>query len=430
MKRKLTEQLIRWKEIGKGRLPLLIYGARQVGKTYMIREFGDEYFKNTVYVNFEREERLIPYFEMDLSPERIISVLEDYFHVRIIPGQTLIIFDEIQICERALTSMKYFAESAPEFHLVAAGSLLGVAVNREHYSFPVGKVKILTMYPMDFEEFLWAGGKELLARTIREHFEMNQVLPDLLHQEALMEYRQYLISGGMPAVVLSHFNGDVPFTELEMKELILAAYTADMAKYASRSESAKISEAYDSLPTQLGRDNKKFQYKLIRSGARGSLYGDSIDWLICSGIVLKCTKCEQGHMPPSAYLDLSSFKLYYSDIGLLAARSKMTLNALERTESELFTGALTENYVAQALKASGYELNYWESKNTAEVDFLIVKDGKVIPIECKAGTHVKAKSLMVYQARYQPEYCIRISTRNFGFVSGIQSVPVYAVFCI
>lgn len=310
----------------------------------------------------------------------ILSVLEKYYHIQIVPDQTLIIFDEIQMCERALTSLKYFAEEAPEYHVIAGGSLLGVALKREQFSFPVGKVQMLTMYPMDFEEYLWAKGKELLAEEIRQ--------------------------------------------------MILNAYIADMAKYAKTTETVKIFAAYDSLPVQLARDSKKFQYKLIKSEARASQYGDSIDWLVRSGIVNKCNKCTQGFMPPAAYQDLSAFKLYYSDLGLLSARTGMTEQALLATESERFRGIYAENYVACALAANGYELFYWESEGTAEVDFVIVREGRVIPVECKAGEHVKAKSLMVYREKYAPAYCIRISGRNFGMADGIKSVPLYAVFCI
>ena len=240
-----------------GRMPLLIYGARQVGKTFEMREFGALYYKNTIYVNFETDERIGKYFETDIHADHVISVLEKYYQSKIVPENTLIIFDEIQMCERALTSLKYFSEEAPEYHVMAAGSLLGVAVNREKYSFPVGKVQMLTMYPMDLEEVLWAKGKQMLADTIR------------------------------------------------------------------------IFEAYDSLPAQLAKDAKKFQYKLIKSGARASQYGDAIDWLIRAGIVNKCMKCSQGFYPVAAYQDVSAFKLYYSDMGIMSARLGMTLEALQ-----------------------------------------------------------------------------------------------------
>ena len=430
MKRKIMQQLRQWVKATVGRMPLLLYGARQVGKTYVMQELGSEQFKNTVYVNFEAEQNIRAFFDADIHANTVIRLLEQYFHTMIIPGETLIIFDEIQMCERALTSLKYFAEEAPEYHVIAAGSLLGVAINRQQHSFPVGKVQMLTMYPMDFEEYLWAGNKELLADTIREHFESNLAMPQTLHDEALNEYYQYCIVGGMPAAVAAYFCSTPTIGQAQLRQMLLDSYIADMTKYAKEGESVRIFAAYDSLPSQLARESKKFQYKLIKSGARASQYGDSIDWLIRAGIVNKCVKCTQGFMPPSAFLDLTAFKLYYSDTGLLSARTQMNLERLLGVESERFRGIYAENYVACALKSNGYELLYWESDGKAAVDFLIIRDDHVIPVECKAGDHVKAKSLNVYREKYHPHYSIRISTRNFGMVDQIRSVPLYAVFCI
>lgn len=430
MIRKITEKLRAWKKRTQVRMPILINGARQVGKTFAIMEFGREHYKNMVYVNFEMDSGIASYFENSISPEAIIRVLEQYYHVKIEPEETLIFFDEIQACERALTALKYFTELAPQYHVAAAGSLLGVAVNREKYSFPVGKVYMETMYPLDFEEFLWAKDQELLSVTIRERYIANQALHTNLHNQAMNLYREYMIVGGMPAVVKSHISTVSQFETEEIKALILSAYTSDMSKYASHSESVKIRSAYDSIPAQLAKENKKFQYKMIKSGARSSLFGESIDWLIHAGLVLKCTKCEHGYMPPKAYQDLASFKLYMSDLGLLTTRTGMTLSSYEHTESRHYSGAMTENYVACALASNGYELMYWESENKAEVDFLIVKEGAVIPIEVKANLNNKSKSLMIYQSKYEPKEMIRISGKNFGLENGIQSVPLYAVFCI
>lgn len=430
MRRKIKEKLIRWKQNTDTRLPMLIYGARQVGKTYAMQELGAEEFKNTVYVNFEADETIGTFFAANLKADVLIHTLEKYYHTRIIPDETLLIFDEIQMCERALTSLKYFAEEAPEYHIIAAGSLLGVALNREKFSFPVGKVQMLTMYPMDFEEYLWAKGKEVLADTIREHYENDIAMPECIHQEAMQEYYNYCVLGGMPAAVMADVSGRATLTQSEIRQMILNSYIADMTKYARPGESVKIFEAYDSLPAQLAKDSKKFQYKLIKSGARASQYGDSIDWMLRAGIVYKCTKCTQGFLPPAAYLELSAFKLYYSDLGILSARTGMTVSGLMQSESEHFQRIYAENYVACALRTNGYELLYWESDGTAEVDFLIVKDDCVIPVECKAGNHVKAKSMMIYKGKYAPKYCIRISGRNFGMVDGTKSVPLYAVFCI
>ncbi len=430
MKRKIMDRLIKWKEETKERLPLLLYGARQVGKTYAMQELGASMFKNTIYVNFEEDRNIGTFFQTDIHADNVVRTLERYYHEVIVPEETLIIFDEIQMCERALTSLKYFAEEAPEYHVIAAGSLLGVALNREKFSFPVGKVQMLTMYPMDFEEYLWAMGKELLAEEIRKNYENSLPMPEELHKEAMAEYYRFCIIGGMPAAVRAESESAATLRQDEIRQMLLDSYIADMTKYARAGEAVKIFAAYDSLPSQLAKDSKKFQYKLIKSGARASQYGDSIDWMIRAGIVNKCLKCTQGFMPPSAFLDLTAFKLYYSDTGLLAARTQMTVERLLSREAEHFRGIFAENYVACALKMNGYELLYWESDGTAEVDFIIVKDDHVIPVECKSGEHKKAKSLAVYREKYHPEYSIRISAKNFGTVGGIRSVPLYAVFCI
>ena len=322
MKRKITSKLYEWKNKLNSRMPLLIYGARQVGKTFEMREFGALYYKNTIYVNFETDERIGKYFETDIHAD----------------------------------------------HVMAAGSLLDVAVNREKYSFPVGKVQMLTMYPMDLEEVLWAKGKQMLADTIREHYENNQPLDEILHEEAMQEVYHYCIVGGMPVAVKADLAKDSPIEQAEIRQMLLNSYIADMIKHANQSDTVRIFEAYDSLPAQFARDAKKFQYKLIKSGARASQYGDAIDWLIRAGIVNKCMKCSQGFYPVAAYQDVSAFKLYYSDMGIMSARLGMTLEALRGKETEHFRGILTENYVAIALKTNGYDLHYWESDNTAEVD--------------------------------------------------------------
>lgn len=430
MRRKILPVLLRWRNTASGRLPLLIHGARQVGKTYMMKTLGTEYFKNTLYVNFEADEKIGDFFQTDIHADTLVRMLEKYYHLPVVPDETLIVFDEIQMCERALASLKYFAEEAPEYHVIAAGSLLGVALNRKKFSFPVGKVQMLTMYPMDFEEYLWAKGKELLADAIRNHFAENRQMQETFHNEAMQEYYHYCIVGGMPAAVLADVSDNPTIGQEEIRQMILDSYVADMAKYAKPGETVKIYAAYDSLPVQLAKDSKKFQYKLIKQGGRASQYGDSIDWLIKAGIVNKCTRCAQGYLPSAAYQDLTAFKLYYGDMGMLSARTGMTLKRFLGSESVHFRGIFAENYVACALKSLGYELFYWESDGISEVDFLITVGEHVIPVECKAGEHVKAKSLMVYREKYGPEYAVRISGRNFGMADGIRAVPLYAVFCL
>lgn len=426
MERKIKKELVAWKN-DTNRIPALLYGARQIGKTYILKEFGKDEYNNVVYINFEKDSRLNSYLEISIEPRYIITTIEALYNVKITPQDTLIIFDEIQSCERALTSLKYFCEDAPEFHIVGAGSLLGVKIHREKFSFPVGKVKIMSMYSMDFEEFLIAENKRSLINLIKDCYERNMPMPNLLHDEALLEYKKYLIIGGMPAVVTAFLEGN---DYGEIQNFLYASYISDMSKYTSSSESVRIAEAYDSLPAQLAKENKKFQYKLIKKGGRASLYGNSIDWLIQAGLCLKCTLIEQGLMPLAAYQDLSSFKLYYSDMGLFSSRTHTNLAMLDNPMMQQFLGALTENYVAGALAINGYELNYWCSGADAEVDFVIVKDNNIIPVECKANDHVRSRSLNSYMKRYNSPYAIRISKRNFGFENGIKSVPVYAAFCV
>ena len=428
MERELIKKLRKWKE-SKNRKPLIIHGARQVGKTYIVTEFGRENYNNMVYVNFEQDEKIIPYFEDSVSPEEIIKVLESFYNEKIVPGQTLIFFDEVQNCNRALTSLKYFTENVPEYDIIAAGSLLGVAINRKKYSFPVGKVILKTVYPLDFEEFLWAKNKELLVNKIKKAYETNSPLNEGLHKEAMELYKEFLIVGGMPMAVKSYIEEVRTIDYTEIQSLILSAYTADMAKYTDNSQSIKTIFAYESIPSQLGKDNKKFQYSMIQKGARSSLFGESIDWLINSGLVLKCYKTTRGDVPPNMFADVSSFKIYMSDVGLLSNRTKITKNNLDEY-NKLYKGAITENYVANQLVQNGYELYYWESRTGSEVDFVIIKDEKIIPIEVKSSENVKAKSLQSFIKQYSPEYSIRISSKNFGMENNIKSVPLYATFMI
>jgi predicted AAA+ superfamily ATPase len=429
MRRRIEDKLIEWRQREK-RMPLLIYGARQVGKTYILTEFGERYFENTVYINLETNLAVASYFDDDISPERILRFLETTVNQQIIPGKTLIIFDEIQACERALTSLKYFCELAPEYHIAAAGSLLGVAIHRERYSFPVGKVESNTLYPLDFEEFLWAMGEERLADEICGCFEKNESMPEALHKKAIELYRYYLIVGGMPASVKTFSDTGKLVLVPNVQNEILNNYVADMAKYASPSETVKIRGCFNSVPAQLAKENKKFQYKVVQKGGSASMFGESIEWLNQAGVVLKCQKLEQAVNPISVYVDLSSFKLYMSDVGLLVMKSGVPQQTILLGEPNLFMGSVTENYVAQELAAKGHSLFYWASEHTAEIDFVMQNERDIIGIEVKKGTKVRSRSLGVFVQKYNPSYCIRFSEKNFGFENGVKSVPLYAAFCV
>lgn len=431
MQRKISKQLLTWKDKPK-RMPLIVNGARQVGKTYILKEFGAQNFKQVVHINLETNQLVNSYFETDITPLRIIQFLETVTNTRIIAGETLVILDEIQSYSRALASLKTFCEEAPQYHIVAAGSLLGVAVNRDQFSFPVGMVDELFMFPMDFEEFLWAMDKELLSKEISSHFASLEAMPEALHLQAMELYKQYLIIGGMPAVVAEFVDTKSLLSSTEIQGRILNEYIADMAKYATPATSVKIRACYNSIPTQLAKENRKFQYKIVQKGATATLFGESIEWLNSAGIVLKCQKIDHGYMPIAAYTGLSDFKLYMSDIGMLTMKSGMSQQTIlsQMEEDNGFLGVMSENYVAQALTCNSFPLFYWKNENTAELDFVLQIDGQVIPLEVKKGLRTKSVSMTLFVKKYNCPYSIRISGKNFGYENQIKAIPLYAVFCL
>lgn len=426
------EELISWKN-KKNRKPLLLYGARQVGKTYLVKKFGEEYFKDVIYVNFETNNFIGKMFEENITPEFIIKNLELTFGKKIEKESTLIFFDEIQKNSRALTSLKYFCEDANEYYVVAAGSLLGVHINKKDFSFPVGKVDFLTIYPMSFDEFLLNSGNNLLMEEIKKCFENNTPMTSILHDKALELYYEYLTIGGMPEVVKEYINSNSLVTTIDYQKSIIESYKNDITKYCDNASDAnKIIAAFNSIPVQLAKENKKFQYKLIQKGGTSSIFGESINWLINAGIVNACIKTKIG-LPLKMYEELDSFKLYMNDVGLLTNLSEFPLYLIKNREAvnEMMLGMLTENYVASAFKYNGLNLNYWKNDYESEIDFILqTKKGKIVPVEVKASSHTKSRSLNNYINEYNPTYSIRISTKNFGFENSIKSVPLYAVFCI
>lgn len=431
MRRRISNALVEWKD-SKDRMPLVVNGARQVGKTYILEQFGKEHFENVIYLNMEIEGGFCKFLDAELSPQKIIQFLEATKGEEIIAGKTLLFLDEIQACEKALTALKYFCEQTREYHVVAAGSLLGVAVNRQKYSFPVGKVNEMTLHPLDFEEFLWAMNREKLAEEIKTHYSENKAMQNALHEEALDLYRKYFIVGGMPAAVLNFIETGSFIKAQTIQNNILNEYIADMAKYADSTTSIKIRACYNSIPAQLAKENAKFQYKVVQRGGTATIFGEAIEWLVFAGIVLKCQRLEHGLIPISAYADLINFKLYMGDIGILTLRSGMPLQMiLSPIETDnTFLGAMAENFVAQAFSTKGYKLFYWQSDGKAEVDFILQKEDLIIPVEVKKGTRTRSKSLNIFIEKYKSPYAIRISKKNFGFENGIKSVPLYAVFCI
>lgn len=431
MERKIEQEFLKWKN-SDSRKPLLIYGARQIGKTFSMLDFGKKYYDNVAYCNFEHNKELHSIFDKNLDTKRIISSLSVLLGVQINVTTTLIIFDEIQACESALTSLKYFNEDANEYHVMAAGSLLGLAINRGKYSFPVGKVDMLNMYPLSFEEFLTATNNGLLLKKIKEYGSSFTPLEDALHQKALDLYRTYLVVGGYPSVV-NEFIASSDFNRVRAAQgTISNAYIADMAKYSTPNDMVKSIEIYDTLYSQLAKENTKFQYSVINSKARATTYENALAWLKAAHVVLNCLKVTEGKYPLSIYEDFTSFKIYYSDIGLLTSRMGMSANGIinDINISDRAKGMMAESYVAEQLIALGYPLHYWTSQNTAEIDFVIQQGEYSIPVEVKSADNVRAKSLKTYIEKYNPPYAIRISAKNFGYENGIKSVPLYAVFCL
>ena len=431
MYRKIMSFLETWKK-SENRKPLILQGARQVGKTYSILEFGRISYENVAYFNFETNPKLNETFEENISPNYLIPILSHIAGQTIVKEKTLIVFDEIQLCERALTSLKYFCEDAPDYHIIVAGSLLGVAVNRERFSFPVGKVDMKTLYPMDMEEFMLALGEEDLVERIRKSFCTDIPLPSALHDATMQLYRQYLVVGGMPECVLQFAATKDYILIRHTQDTILASYLNDMSKYNNLNEIKKTRLAFDSITVQLSKKNTRFQYKLIKKGGRASEFENAIEWLCLSGIVSQVYKVEQIKKPLENYRDIDAFKIYVSDLGLLCAKKDLAANDILYMVDEIndFKGGMAENYVNVQLSTNGYRTYYWESERGAEIDFIIQREGKLIPIEVKSADNSKAKSLKIYMDTYKPDYAIKLSAKNFGFEDNKKIVPLYAAFCI
>lgn len=431
MYRKIMSYLETWQE-STHRKPLILQGARQVGKTYSVLEFGRTHYDNVAYFNFETNPKLNVTFEENISPDYLIPILSHIAGQTIVKEKTLIVFDEVQLCERALTSLKCFCEDAPDYHIIVAGSLIGVAVNRAKFSFPVGKVDMKTLYPMDMEEFMLALGEDNLVSQIKESFVSDKPLPSALHDAAMQLYRQYLVVGGMPECVMQYAETKDYILVRYMQDTILASYLNDMSKYNNLNEIKKTRLTYDNITVQLSKKNTRFQYKLIKKGGRASEFENAIEWLCLSGIVSQVYRVEQIKKPLENYRDIDAFKIYVSDMGLLCAKKDVAANDILYMVDELndFKGGMTENYVNVQLSINGYNTYYWQSERGAEIDFVIQREGKLIPIEVKSADNTRAKSLKVYMDTFSPEYAIKLSSKNFGFEDNKKIVPLYAAFCI
>jgi hypothetical protein len=384
------------------------------------------------YFNFETNPKLNETFEENISPAYLIPILSHIAGQTIVREKTLIVFDEVQLCERALTSLKYFCEDAADYHIIVAGSLLGVAVNRKKFSFPVGKVDIKTLYPMDMEEFMIAMGESDLVEQIKNSFKTDTSMPSVLHDAAMQLYRQYLVVGGMPECVMQFSETKDYILVRHTQDTILASYLNDMSKYNNLNEIKKTRLAYDNITVQLSKKNTRFQYKLIKKGGRASEFENAIEWLCLSGIVSQVYKVEQIKKPLENFRNIDAFKIYVSDLGLLTAKKDLVANDILYMVDELndFKGGMAENYVNVQLTINGYQTYYWESERGAEIDFVIQREGRIIPIEVKSADNTRAKSLKVYMETYKPDYAIKLSAKNFGFEDGRKTVPLYAAFCI
>ncbi len=409
---------------------MLLHGARQVGKTYLVREFGLSEYKEFIYCNFEETPALAKLFKDDLRPSIIIDLLSAYFGQSIKAESTLIFFDEIQSCQQALTSLKYFHEQAPEFHIIAAGSLLGVSIGKTS-SFPVGKVNFLSLYPLNFIEFLWALKEDAMADLLRTKDSWLPI-PEILHDKLSTIFKLYLYLGGMPEVV-DHFiqHRDYGAARTIQKE-ILKAYEQDFSKYTTPTEAVRVSEVWRSLPSHLARENKKFKYSAISKGARASRFDSAIEWLRSAGLVYTAINVTRAQLPLEGYEESGHFKAYILDSGLLGAMVDVPSRAIVQDDllfSE-YNGAFVENFAATeiARKTDG-RLHYWVSEGVAEVDFIIACEEKILPLEIKSGLNRNIKSLRIYAEKHGESRLYRASPRNFEARDDFANIPLYAL-CI
>ena len=428
MERLLMQDLISWKN-KKNRLPLILKGARQVGKTWLMHEFGKTAFDDVLYINFENAPGLKEVFDGDISPARILDLLGALHGKRVKPQETLLIFDEVQEIPRALTSLKYFAETAPEYAICCAGSLLGVALH-SGTSFPVGKVDFLALQPLVFEEFLLANGE----RALIDFTKSNGIceLPKAMTDKLADYLKLYFIIGGMPSAVKSWLDTR-DFSIVESRQLdILETYENDFSKHAPKSTVPKLRHLWASVPSQLSKENRKFVYGLVREGARAREYEEALLWLLDSGLLRKVSRITKAAAPLKAYEDLKAFKLYHLDVGLLRVMSELPPSAIldGKMVFEEFKGALTEQFVLSELSCKSFirGIYYWTSEATAEVDFVFSEDNGIYPVEVKSGENLQAKSLRVYRDRYHPKLAIRTSLSNLRLDDGLLNIPLFALF--
>lgn len=432
MERKIYQELTNWKNTNIQK-PLMVIGARQIGKTYIINQFCKKEFEKYIYINLLEHSEIIKIFKEQINTADKFKRMKIYLDKDIDIQNTIIFFDEIQESEELISALKYFNESEEPFKIICAGSLLGVKLKRMHSSFPVGKVKMINMYPMDFEEFLIANENQALIEEIKNCYMSNTPMDSVLHNKALELYKLYLCVGGMPEAIknLLENNKDILKFDKSIIEDIYQSYLNDMNKYVdNKFEANKIETIYKSIPSQLGNQSNKFQYGKISSNARKRDYETALNWLLSSTMVHKCSILNKVEIPPLGFIVDDHFKLYLSDVGILLNMLQIKYNDIILDNLLQYKGIIAENYVATQLIANKNSLIYWESGNKAEVDFVLYNNDGIIPVEVKANDNVGSQSLNVYMKRYNPKYAIRISTKNFGYANNIKSIPLYAAFCI
>lgn len=414
MQRDFIQNLIEWKD-SKRRKPLILTGVRQCGKTYLLKEFGSEYFDNFCYINFESAGKYSAIFEYDYDVKRILREIELAENVKIIAGKTLLIFDEIQECPKAITSLKYFCENLQELHLVCAGSLLGVAIKKENISFPVGKVNRMQLYPMSFKEYLQAVGEGKYIELFND-WNINREIPELYTVPLERHLKNYYIVGGMPEAV-KEFAESGDYAEVaKIQDEILSDYSDDFSKHAPISEIEKIRMIWDSIPNQLAKENNKFVFSHVKEGKRAHELEAALQWLKNSGLVHLVELVQNAELPLSSNADSTYFKVYMADSGLLCRRLGLSYKNIleENTALSTFKGAITENYVLQELIVQNKVPYFWRSGNTAELDFIFEEDGNVIPVEVKAATNTQAKSFKQFCKKYQSKTGFKLSLKNIA----------------
>ena len=433
MERKTLNDLLKWKE-KKNRKPLLMTGVRQCGKTWLIKEFGKTEFEDTAYFNFDGNTGLKSVFDYDFDVVRIIDELANVVYgKKIVPGKTLVVFDEIQDCPRAIQSLKYFCENVPELHVIAAGSLLGVALRKEGISFPVGKVDRIEMYPMSFEEFVIADGGEKYIEGINK-LALEREIPELYTVPLEKYLKNYYIVGGMPEAVQTWVDTHDYKEVEEVQNRILKDYADDFGKHTTTETATKVRLIWDAIPSQIARDNNKFIFSHVKQGARAKDLEDALEWLVNAGIAYKLNLVSNPELPLSGMADSTYFKVYMSDVGLLRRKSNVNYRTVLEGDASYvhFKGALTENYIMTQLKCMGVDSYFWRTKADAELDFISDYEGILLPIEVKSADNTKAKSLRLFCNRYRPKMAIKTSLKNVGDnMDGdthVWSLPLYMIF--